>query len=249
MEFKTSKKEYHLHVELKPFDRSGVVTDENEPAKAYSRERKTVVARRIRGCMNFACFLPADNDDVPAITQDLLDEAARRNQGKRELLSVRDAYAEAPSGIPVYRTIFTNDNQTLLESEELQATENERGRIIGMQLGCYAVLEAYPSADAPSWYKIQFSANATGWVSRTGTANGLVVDWVHVEDAPRTEAKAPVNPYFVTTIDTALDVYSLNLSYSPNTGAVARQQVLCGSGEVGCERGTALVADPIRPRW
>ena len=80
----------HLHVHVKPFDdESGMPNREFVPENATDKETREQLypplATRISGCMNFACFLPADGT-LPAIAADGL------------LLSARDSDAR----IPVY---------------------------------------------------------------------------------------------------------------------------------------------------
>ena len=83
----------HLHVDLKPFGQGATsVTSDDNPQGCHiaggpDHTPETLVADRISGTMNFACFLPADHGG-PAIAADGL------------LLSARDANA----GIPVYTT-------------------------------------------------------------------------------------------------------------------------------------------------
>ncbi len=152
----------HLHVHLKAFGAEDVVTGVYDPPKKDNsrlRETVTVVAQRIGGCMNYACFLPPDSTALPAI-----DMEALRHTGK--LLSPRDAYAN----IPVY--------------SERSASSEHLGTIKGKQLGCYAILAEYPSSDNPAWYQIQYRDSKTGWVSRTGPVGAHNVVWVQVEAAP-----------------------------------------------------------------
>ncbi len=82
----------HLHVHVKPFDASGAPTHEFAPANATDlvilEYSYPPVATRIKGTMDFACFLPADHGG-PAITADGL------------LLSARDSDAR----IPVYEEV------------------------------------------------------------------------------------------------------------------------------------------------
>ena len=83
----------HLHVHLKPFNGQGVVTEVNDPVYENSRVRITPVASRILGRMNFSCFLPPDDNDVPPIT------AATLSSSFGKVLTPRDACAV----IPVYQ--------------------------------------------------------------------------------------------------------------------------------------------------
>ena len=149
----------HLHVHVKPFNERGRVTTEFAPANAPDREtRKQLyppLATRISGCMNFACFLPADGT-LPAITAD------------GPLLNARDAYARDTSAIPVYRE---------------KVGPSQRGTINGAKLGCYAVTGQHPAQGTPTRYQIQFTADEKGWVSRLGTVGvHSNVQWVHVQD-------------------------------------------------------------------
>ena len=101
----------HLHVHLKPFDANGNVPCpwEDEPRRDINSPNTvhSPIASRISGCMDFACFLPA-NHGGPDITADGL------------LLSPREAYAYA---IPVYTT---SEGTTLLSTRVID----------GAKLGC-----------------------------------------------------------------------------------------------------------------
>ena len=193
---------FHLHVHLRAFGPAGTITNTYEPGKASKPRLQEVtdVYTLVDGCMNFACFLPPNGPGLPVI-----DRTALRPIGK--LLSPRGNEAE----IPVYQEIFASD-RTLLSDDDLEAEGNSLGTIEGTRLGCYAVLEEYFAAGStePDWYRIQYSATATGWVSRTGTVEGYDVQWVHVEEAPATEPEVSAHPYFVTTPDTP------NVRQSPN---------------------------------
>ena len=194
----------HLHVHLKAFGRNGIVTSENIPDTGTdsSKPEVTEVARRIRGCMNFACFLPPDDSELPAI-----DGTALRPTGK--LLSPRANQA----AIPVY--------------SDRSSSSHQLGTIFGPYLGCHAVLEEYSAAGStePDWYRIQFGEGASGrgWVSRTGTVDDgeeHVVQWVQVEDAPDTLPEVSANPHFVTTINSVV-----NIRAYPSLAASIREKV------------------------
>ena len=166
----------HLHVHVKPFNERGAVTTEFAPPNATDeptrKQQYPPLATRISGCMNFACFLPADSG-APAI------------EAEGPLLSARDAYADA---IPVYREFSSNN--TLLPDDALNADFNRLGTIDGSKLGCYAYRGAETVNDA-TWYKIQFTDpgpdpavdTGLGWVSGLGTVGTHSdVQWVHVQD-------------------------------------------------------------------
>ncbi len=213
----------HLHVHLRAFGANGTVTKEYDPAEKKQVGKKkdwkpiTELARRIDGCMNYACFLPPDNTQAPAI-----DRNALRHTGK--LLSLRDAYAS----IPVYKEIFQADGVSLRDEDARISSDNRHGSITGAELGCYAVLEAY-SATSPEvqWYKIQYRVGVTGWVSQSGPVTSFEVTWVQVEDAPDTLPEALVAPYFVMA-----KASNINVRKYPNAdqsgGAPIRGQLALG---------------------
>ena len=122
----------HLHVHVKPFNEwecechYSEFAPPNAPDEPTRKQQYPPLATRIFGCMNFACFLPADSG-APAI------------EAEGPLLSARDAYADA---IPVYRE-FTSNN-TLLPDDALNADFKRLGTINGSKLGCYAVTGQYP---------------------------------------------------------------------------------------------------------
>lgn len=91
----------HLHVELPAFASKGQVTGRvlstNPGKKGVGLFPFATAAERIRGSMNFACFLPADNDDVPAITHALLN---RGTSGCAGGISVFDRIVGIPDLSP-----------------------------------------------------------------------------------------------------------------------------------------------------
>ena len=222
----------HLHVHLQAFDIDGVVTSEYVPAKQDNpwdnknkryKHKVTLEAERIGGCMNYACFLPPDG----ALPD--LDQYSRR------LLSPRDSNPDIPVYITIFTATSTPDDRTLLTATARAVESNRRGTIAGNQLGCYAVLEEYPSTN-PTWYKIQYRDTQTGWVSKTGMATGANVVWVQVEAATATMPKAPANPHFVTTNGTP------NVRALPST--TARSQATLTAGKCYAVLGTFWDTSP-----
>ena len=162
----------HLHVTVRPVDGDGMVTRENVPDTHPSPVLPfvpfvegrviTPVAQRIRGGMNFACFLPADNDDVPAITQDLLDEAARSNQGKRELLSVRTAFPWVPE--PTDRPGFVPAYASLQQNYIGFLSPTHSDWLPHSKIGCYVILEEKTNRLRSKFYRIQRKDDQEAWV-------------------------------------------------------------------------------------
>ena len=222
---------FHLHVHLQPFSAGGEVPypRENEPANGTGGDTLPGVATRILGCMNFACFLPAD-DTLPAIT------------AADQLLSARDPHA----CIPVFRKIPVVYSAMLLytspaadnSSGSITSADNLLGEISGGKLGCYAVLDQEDPGEgeaAITWYKIQFADpdpdpavdTGLGWVPRQGRVevdanfDGIVeqddpkhdnVVWVQVEDAP---VAPPVERKVVTAAST--DAVGTRVRSTPST--------------------------------
>ena len=186
----------HLHVHLKPFNAEGEVPlflypyYENEPEYAVGRDVAPPVATRILGCMNFACFLPADEDDVPDITP------VRLNRGTGQLLSARDAYAQ----IPVRETPSESASRV--------------GLVDGKYIGCYAV-ERMQNADNSIWYEIQWTANKKGWVSQKGDVGNHNVQWVQLETSTVVSQKRPR----VVTAASTVVAESSNVRSAPSTAA------------------------------
>ena len=132
----------------------------------------TTAATRISGCMNFACFLPA-NHGGPPVTFDFL-------RSFNQLLSARDASAR----IPVYREMWS-DGQRLPDTA-LQAVSNRLGTIDGSKLGGYVVTGLHPGGPSPDGYQIRCTEQENGWVFQSGTVGAHHVPWVQVEGAPGT---------------------------------------------------------------
>ncbi len=183
----------HLHVHLKPFTADGVPNWEFKPVnatdEATQKQQYPPRASRISGCMDFACFLPADPpaagypNVVPGVT-------VVSPKDVKILLSPRISHRDAHN-IPVYRKIFTGGG-ALLPAAQLDDTSNVLGTISGRRIGCYNVVAMYPEAN-PAWYRIHF-ATGPGWVSRT-PQEGQAIEWVRIEEAPSTAAGAVSLPY------------------------------------------------------
>ncbi len=158
--------------------------------------------------MNLACFLPPDAKAyAPAIGSGSFPSGSGRR-----LLRPRDAD----------KTIRVYDNYSNGQPYPVWVGGNE--------IACYAVLEQYPEDSAdPDWYKIRHSEldsqghptgnTIEGWVSRTvmwpldkdgdGKFLEYEVVWVHVEEAPATEAEVQTRPHFLTTDAATVTVHSL----------------------------------------
>ncbi len=147
----------HLHVHVKPFNERGAVTTEFAPDNDPDNlpQPYPPLATRISGCMNFACFLPADSG-APAI------------EAEGPLLSARDAYAFA---IPVYTTnegtkLLGTINGSKLGCYAVTGQDPEQGIPTRYQIQFTAGAET-----------------GRGWVSRLGTVGTHSnVQWVHVQD-------------------------------------------------------------------
>ena len=141
---------YHLHVHVKPFDESGAPNEEFAPDNDPNSQTQQFppLATRIKGCMNFACFLPADGN-LPAITADGL------------LLSARDSDAR----IPVFADKLKGYDSSLVYGT---ASPDVLHKISGRHIGCYAVTNR-ARIDGITWYEIQFTAAETLWVPNRGT--------------------------------------------------------------------------------
>ncbi len=160
----------HLHVQLLPFDDSGnIVKTENHPGAPGRDGNYARVATRIRGSMNFDCFVKSCGDP-PIITR-----------YDRQLLSPRDAWAE----IPVYTTTDTGSPLT-------QPGDTSRQTMVyGKHLGCYALLDTKTVAGV-IWHQIRLWDYRTGWIQQRGnivdptnsTDIRRNVVWVHVQDMP-----------------------------------------------------------------
>ena len=206
----------HLHVDLKAFNDQGVITTEECPLEINLAYHKDIAApaQRIKGFMNFACFLPADVDadgnEIPAITQARLDEAYRRNRGKRELLSVRTAAPYNPESlvemgfVPVYTSKPNRYSGVPLESDWLPHSK----------IGCYVILEE-DTIDNHKFYRIQWEDDREAWVP-SGRRVLLVpnVEIVQVEEA----SIPPLPTYtFAHTKKTDVTVYRTPYQTSRST--------------------------------
>ncbi len=169
----------HLHVHLKPYGTSSEVTSDNNPASCHDADhpdltKEAVVAHRISGCMNYACFLPSDTQE--AINGHTHVPASITATGR--LLSPRDAYAR----IPVYH------DGTPENGQPRPGTMDDAKKIDGKYIACYAVLDTYQDAQGNNWYRIQYESSTVTdpgirWVPERGLVNkSSDVVWVHVED-------------------------------------------------------------------
>ena len=162
----------HLHMGFRAFDRSGRVTTEHCPVEENKTETGLLpfvtVAQRINGNMNFACFLPADNANVPTITHDLL------NQGPKKLLSLRTSYVRVP--------VFTEANAPESSGYNGWLPRNHPLIIPRALIGCYVILEERVRGDY-TWYKIRWSGDQDVWVPKERRLIRRKIDAVHVEAA------------------------------------------------------------------
>ncbi len=211
----TGTEDPHLHVHLKPYDNSTPprVTSDDNPAGCHAvgypdSTKETVVAHRIQGCMNYACFLPFDTQKavsghthVPAsITAEIL------TTGTGQLLSPRDAYAR----IPVYRE-GPPENGQFRPGTAVDGTK----KIDGKYVACYAVLDTYQDGQGNNWYRIQYETATvtdpgTRWVPERGQVNRIRdVVWVHVEDYSLETLPALSPAGSILTGSTAPSIYSI----------------------------------------
>ena len=156
----------HLHVHLQPFSAGGEVPypREDSPAGTTDYEPVTTVATRISGCMNFACFLPADGI-LPAIT------------AAGQLLSARDANARIP--------VYADPGGSLLGPNVIDGSKLGCYAVTNKETVddsiWYQIQFADPGPDP-------VVDPGLGWVSQMGTVRTDDVDyhvqWVQVEDAP-----------------------------------------------------------------
>ena len=191
----------HLHVTLRAFNEHGVVPmpHENVPASFPDPQLPffgdwviAPPAQRIRGGMNFACFLPADNDDVPAITQALLTPGTSLIPGappvKRKLLSVRTAFPWEPEPtrrrgfVPVYTSkpsIY--DPRLLIEPSDW---------LPHSKIGCYVIL-GEDTISNYKFYLIQWKDNQQAWVPYKRVHDPFLRD---IETVQVEEASTPTLP-------------------------------------------------------
>ena len=203
---KTGKgiRDAHLHVHLAPFHSDGDIGDQRpEEGKGNSAKKLNPDGTwslgdllqppvRVRGRMNFLCFLEPDQGArAPDITEQSFPPDLRK------VLSPRDAYAK----IPLF--IGQNDGKNPPAQDDYNSgtvySLNQPGlthnrQIEGRQVGCYVVLEENSASAASTgivWYKIRHTAPANdpndfveGWVPSRGNVGGKGnVAWVHVEAA------------------------------------------------------------------
>ena len=221
----------HLHVHRQAFGPNGTVTNDDDlgwdSSKAADLKQNTDMASRILGCLNFACFLPADaGAKAPAITRESF------LNGSCRLLSPRDAYAE----IQVFKHIKDDydPGRTYARSTTYNNSDGTPNRtyeafVDGSEIACYAVLDEGVSTppgtkDKPSspviWYKIRHSAlgdpDATGdtiegWVPSRGMVNSKCVTWVTVEE----DLEVP------RTVQLSVTAESVTVSWKPPANAEA----------------------------
>ena len=163
----------HLHVHVKPFAQGGTsVTRDDNPQGCHiaggpDHTPETLVAPRISGCLNFACFLPASHGGPP-VTFDFL-------RSFNQLLRARDASAR----IPVDREMWSNGQQ--LPATALQAASNRLGTLDGSPTGR---LRRHRPVPAPDGYQIRWTEPERGWVFQSGTGGAHHGPWVQVEEVP-----------------------------------------------------------------
>ena len=168
----------HLHVDLRAFDSKGVTVNEHCPPLIPNPKRHTVtqVASRIFGYMNFACFLPADDDDIPTITQTLL------NRGTGELLNVRTAYPFVPEpvSLPGFVPVYTS----LPKRYNGRVSPLHSGWLSHSRIGCYAIL-GETQIGTYKFYQIQWQDHQKAWVpyKRKHAPFHRDIEAVQVEDA------------------------------------------------------------------
>ena len=212
----------HLHVEFQAFASNGQVTGEYCPPKAAQKDTsvypKVTVAQRIRGGMNFACFLPADNNDVPDITQALL------NRGTGKLLSVRVGYPYLSASLPLlgFVPVYTTEP---MRYDGIVSTPHSDW-LPNSQIGCYAiqgekVIASHNLRRTYKLYRIQWKDGQEALVPHIRKHKEFSgdVETVHVEAAstPALPSQAVVH-----TEQSALYVSSSPFQYKlPNWGLPA----------------------------
>ena len=207
----------HLHVELQAFASNGQVTGEYCPPKAAQKDTsvypKVTVAQRIRGGMNFACFLPADNNDVPDITQALL------NRGTGKLLSVRVGYPYLFASLPLlgFVPVYTTEP---MRYDGIVSTPHSDG-LPNSQIGGYAiqgekVIASHNLRRTYKLYRIQWKDGQEAWVPyiRKHKEFSGDVETVHVDDASTSALPSQVVVYIRQG---AVEVYSSpSVNHDPN---------------------------------
>ena len=208
----------HLHVTFKAFNADGMVTSENVPDTFPPKKFPTLgdwviapLAERIQGGMNFACFLPADNDDVPAITHALL------SQGTGELLSVRTSFPffPEPVSLPGFVPVYTSKPRIYHPGFAGLPDWLPHSKI-----GCYVIL-GEDTISHYKFYRIQWKDNQQAWVpyQRRHVPFFRDIETVQVEEAstPPLPSQAVVH-----TEQSALYVSSSPFQYKlPNWGLPA----------------------------
>ncbi|MCY3660694.1 MAG: M23 family metallopeptidase, partial [Caldilineaceae bacterium] len=175
----------HLHVDFKAFNDQGMVTSEDYPGNLVDHPEVAAAAQRIVGFMNFACFLPADDDDAPDITQELL------NQGPGKLLSVRSAspFFPEPVLLPRFVPVYTAEPT----SYDGTVSTPFAGWLPHSKIGCYAIQDESevvrlvgPHTITYKLYQIQWKNDQKAWIPyrrKLISPQGYETETVQVEDA------------------------------------------------------------------
>ncbi|MCY3661132.1 MAG: M23 family metallopeptidase, partial [Caldilineaceae bacterium] len=215
----------HLHVGLRAFNENGVVPKPHEdvPAEKNLTEHWliTAAAERIRGRMNFACFLPADNDDVPAITQELLTPGASLipgappNPEKRNLLSIRTAlpFFPEPVRLPRFVPVYTS----LPKRYNGRVSPSPPDWLPHSKIGCYVILGEQDNKNGYKFYWIQWKDNQQAWVPYKRKHFPFLQD---IEAVQVEEASTPALPSqaVVHIRQGAVEVYPYPyIPYNPNS--------------------------------
>ena len=154
----------HLHVEFQAFDSSGSVTTEDFPAQSLLIDHPSIAAaaQRIRGSMNFACFLPAD--EAPDI------DSNRFSHLPRKLLSVRTSYPFSPPGPPPSSITLDLDVNSLVPvyttnpgTYDGTVPITHLDRLPHNKIGCYVILRE-DQIDGYTFYEIEWKDSQRVWV-------------------------------------------------------------------------------------
>ena len=154
----------HLHVEFQAFDSSGSVTTEDFPAQSLLIVHPSIAAaaQRIRGSMNFACFLPAD--EAPDI------DSNRFSHLPRKLLSVRTSYPFSPPGPPPSSITLDLDVNNLVPvyttnpgTYDGNVPITHLDRLPHNKIGCYVILRE-DQIDGYTFYEIEWKDSQRVWV-------------------------------------------------------------------------------------
>ena len=136
----------HLHVQLQPFDNNRRTTAE---------EVHVDPTFRIKGYMNFECFLPST--PAPAISLD-------SNGTVPKLLSLKDTVT-----VNVY--------------EQRNTSSAVQHKIPGGGIGCYPIVDQHEENGTVTWWKIKYDTSEngnslTGWVQVQGKVHMWEAGWV-----------------------------------------------------------------------